>query len=120
MFNINCTNSSLYSSTATGLHCNVSFILIDFWFANKFEVVSKRGFNYNPSFVRLSNTYLKAEISTTAKLVQHSRRLYSWKMVFCRQALFGKAEMNKKMKTLQEQTKMREQLGALSVTPHHC
>ena len=41
-------------------------------------------------------------------------------MAFCQQAFFGIAEMNKKMKTLQEQTKMREQLGALLVIRHHC
>ena len=46
-------------------------------------IIGNRGFIYDPSFVRLSNTYLKAEISTAAKRVQHQRRLYSWKMAFC-------------------------------------
>ena len=55
-----------------------------------FEVcISNWGFDYNYSFVRLSSTYLKAEISTTAKRVQLSRRLYSCKMACCQQSFFG-------------------------------
>ena len=73
------------------------------------EVISNSGFNCNQYFVRISNTYLKAEITTSGKRSQHSWSLYNWKMTFYQQTFFCIAGINIKMKTLHEQAKMREQ-----------